>query len=228
MPLDSAETAQLQRDIVSAVTHDLGSIAGALALRAQIPVSADPAAQERQRAILGALADQVRTAMRALEVVRTSGGTSVSGLASATANDLWIEQLSRLAAAVLPRGSTVQVDPPPALPTSTSGLTSTLTLVMLGALHHLNLSRDTGGVQLLLKTEVTAAAVPDAAALLTLTAEVVGRPDGRPLRLSVRRSRWQRYCERLTAERAGTMIWWHHAAPDRLIWQCRFLPATPD
>lgn len=63
MPLDTVETAQLQRDIVRAVTHDLGSIAGALALRAELGDGRDSAAAEKQKMVLKSLAEQIRACL---------------------------------------------------------------------------------------------------------------------------------------------------------------------
>jgi len=70
MPKDRVETAQLQREIVGVVAHDLGSIAGALALRAELPTPADATAHARQQTAMRELTRQLRGAMQLLELAR--------------------------------------------------------------------------------------------------------------------------------------------------------------
>lgn len=229
MPLDTVETAQLQRDIVSAVTHDLGSIAGALALRAEIPGSGDPAAQERQRAVLKSLADQVRAAMRMLEVIRGGEGRSGLGAARAAPEGWWIDQLRRLILTALPRGSSGEVTASDAVAPLNECDVGGLTLLLLGALHHLAPQRQAGSVAFEITVRPAAKSGSDAdeqAVQVTLTIGAGHHADGRGPKVGARRTRWQRYCEALCADRAWSMTWWQAQSPDRLIWQCRLSPST--
>lgn len=223
MPLDSVETAQLQRDIVSAVTHDLGSIAGALALRAEIPGSADPAARERQRAVLKSLADQVRAAMRMLEVIRGGEGRSGLGAGRSAPEGWWLEQLRRLTIAFLPRGSSGQCTASEAVAPLNERDVAGLTMLLLGALRHLQPERATGALSL----DITVHADPDdLVPAIHVSMSLGGAP--RLGQRIARRSRWQRFCDKLSAERGWSMTWWQEHAPGQVIWDCRLLLSAAD
>ncbi|BAH38041.1 hypothetical protein GAU_0999 [Gemmatimonas aurantiaca T-27] len=222
MPLDNTETAQLQRDIVSVVTHDLGSIAGALALRAEIPGSTEAVAQERQRAVLKSLADQVRAAMRMLEVIRGGEGRSGLGAARTAPEGWWLEQLRRLCHATLPRGASVQCTASDAIAPLSERDVAGLTMLMLAALRHLQPERLTGALSLDIGVHVANDdRVP--AVLVSMAMR------GVPLRASrSRRTRWQRFCDAQSAERAWPVTWWHESAPDQLNWHCHLRLSAAD
>lgn len=231
MPLDTVETAQLQRDIVRAVTHDLGSIAGALALRAELGDGRDSAAAEKQKMVLKSLAEQIRAAMRMLEVVRGGDGRSEVGANRSAPAGWWLEQLQRLVTTILPRGSTGHISG--AEHASARNLSeqeiAALTMLSLAALHHMQIRRENGSVVFGISVERESPRDSESDTLtLSITMEAGLLADGRSPRLRARRSRWQRYADAQVRELGWTMRWWQARGTDGFIWQCVLSPVARD
>ncbi|WP_337172807.1 hypothetical protein [Gemmatimonas aurantiaca] len=231
MPLDTVETAQLQRDIVRAVTHDLGSIAGALALRAELGDGRDSAAAEKQKMVLKSLAEQIRAAMRLLEVVRGGDGRSEMGANRSAPAGWWLEQLQRLVMTILPRGSTGHVsgvEHASALNLSEQEIAA-LTMLGLAALHHMQIRGENGSVVFGIRVERERSPANGPEGLtLSITMEAGFLADGRSPRLRARRSRWQRYADAQVRELGWGMRWWQPCGTDGFIWQCVLTPAAGD
>lgn len=118
---EGEESLQLLRESMGLVIHDLGSIAGALSMRAALPVPADAAANGRHQAVLMELSRQVRVAMQRLELARWQpaarpdgqahrAGASTTRLAPVITAEAWIRQVVELARSVFPRGLVFSID----------------------------------------------------------------------------------------------------------------------
>jgi hypothetical protein len=95
------ETAELHRDVLSAVAHELGGIASALDLRAEALSRTIP---EKDLAALRDLAGELRVTTRAVRFVR---GADASGMLSPTRLQTmaeWWSLARRFTSVVLPRG----------------------------------------------------------------------------------------------------------------------------
>lgn len=100
------ESAELVNDALSAVAHELGSVASALDLRATAMAKMAP---EQDLAALRGLAQELRAATRALRLVR---GPDAFGTLNPNRRQTlteWWKLASRFTANVLPRGVTVEV-----------------------------------------------------------------------------------------------------------------------
>jgi len=105
-PEPTAESAELVNDALSAVAHELGSIASALDLRAAAMAKAIPGPD---LAAFRGLAEELRVATRALRLVR---GPDDFGTLSPTRRQTltdWWKLAGRFTSVVLPRGVTVDV-----------------------------------------------------------------------------------------------------------------------
>lgn len=101
----TAEVLELNRDVLSAVAHELGGIAGALDLRAAAMSRTIP---DQDLAALRGLAEEVRMATRS---VRFARGTDGSGTLSPTRLQTlaeWWKFAARFTSVVLPRGVAVE------------------------------------------------------------------------------------------------------------------------
>lgn len=213
--MDSRELAQLQRDIAGVVTHELGSIAGALQVRAALHATDDADAVRARRALQG-LAAQLRTAIQLLEFVRAVDETpaKVPALAeNSTALVLAVEDwgtlLRSLVLSVIARGSMVEVlldrDTPPDAPLRVPPNLRLVTMLLLAALRH---QRTICGDVAVSATLTLRLADPLAMQLLLVTRNGSG-----PLRAHARRSRWQRIAERMANDAGGGMSWWSTTTP---------------
>lgn len=213
--MDSRELAQLQRDIAGVVTHELGSIAGALQVRAALHATDDAESVRARRALQG-LAAQLRTTIQLLEFVRTvdEAPTKVPELAEGStalvlAVEDWCMLLRSLVLAVIARGSMVEVlldrDTPPDAPLRVPPNLRLVTMLLLAALRH---QRTICGDVAVSATLTLRLADPLGMHLMLATRNGDG-----PLQAHARRSRWQRVAERMAAGAGGGMSWWETATP---------------
>ena len=102
----TAESAELVNDALSAVAHELGSVASALDLRAAALSRTIP---DQDLAALRGLAEELRAATRAIRLVR---GPDAFGTLNPNRRQTlpeWWKLAGRFTSAVLPRGVTVDV-----------------------------------------------------------------------------------------------------------------------
>jgi hypothetical protein len=102
----SVEAAELNRDVLSSLAHELGGIASALDLRAAAMSRTIP---DQDTTALRDIAEEVRMATRAARFARGSDGFGMLNPMRRQSLDEWWRLTSRFTAAVLPRG--VQVEP---------------------------------------------------------------------------------------------------------------------
>lgn len=100
------EMAELSRDVLSAVAHELGGIGSALDLRAAALVQVIP---ERDVAALRELANELRVATRTVRFVRGADDFGMLNPSRLQTIDEWWRFTRRLTGAVLPRGAQVAV-----------------------------------------------------------------------------------------------------------------------
>ena len=102
----SVEAAELNRDVLSSLAHELGGIASALDLRAAAMSRTLPG---QDTTALRDIAEEVRMATRAARFARGSDGFGMMNPMRRQSLDEWWRFTSRFSAAVLPRG--VEVEP---------------------------------------------------------------------------------------------------------------------
>ena len=101
----SAEAAELTRDVLSVVAHELGGIAGALDLRATALSGTTP---DPDLQALRGLAEELRVATRAVRLARGTDGIGALGGSKPQSLETWWKLVSRLTAIVLPRGVAIE------------------------------------------------------------------------------------------------------------------------
>ena len=99
-----AEAAELTRDVLSVVAHELGGIAGALDLRATALTGTTP---DPDLKALRGLAEELRVATRAVRLARGTDGIGTLGASKPQTLENWWKLVSRFTAIVLPRGVVV-------------------------------------------------------------------------------------------------------------------------
>ena len=133
-PLDlSAENAELNRDVISTLAHELGGIASALDLRAAAMARAIP---EQDLGALREIAEEVRMATRAARFARGPDGSGMLNPMRRQSLDEWWKLSGRFTASVLPRG--VAVEPRFAELTLTAEQASILTWIWLAGCKELS------------------------------------------------------------------------------------------
>ncbi|MBL0938103.1 MAG: hypothetical protein IBJ03_04365 [Gemmatimonadaceae bacterium] len=227
MPKDRVETAQLQREIAGVVVHDLGSIAGALAMRAELPAPVDVAAYERQQTAMRELARQLRGAMQLLELARVEASSRLATPAAVPSArvappvplHVWIEQLQGLARAILPRRGTFVVHASDDGVRATGDLpdAAVLTQLIQAAWHGVVIPNDAA---------VSPTIELTLAPRLSMTAIV---PSRSPLAGT---QKWRRFSERLAAECGYQVRWWEAVEPHEeervaLRWSCEPVVGAP-
>ena len=102
----SVEAAELNRDVLSSLAHELGGIASALDLRAAAMSRTLP---DQDMTALRDIAEEVRLATRAARFARGADGFGMLNPMRRQSLDEWWRLTGRFTGAVLPRG--VQVEP---------------------------------------------------------------------------------------------------------------------
>ncbi len=221
---DFAEAAQLQRDIVAAVVHDLGSITSALALRVD---AARGQFSEKDVQAVGLLTEQLREVTRPLIWLRGSPGRGLLSPTRVVDVDAWWAHTARVASALLARGSRVERREPldagraAHLPTETLSL---LSMLLLGTCRHVS---DVAESIVDLSVTLPQKSTTEAALAVSLTMRTAGHIE----RVTRRSTRWKRFCLR-TAVRAGASIEWFRPQdhdPATLVWRVvvALAPRTP-
>ena len=201
-PFDSAEGAQLQRDIVATVVHELASITSALALRVD---AADKTLGESDVRAVATLTSQLRNATKPLIWLRGSPGRGMLAPARNIEVETWWRHISQVAHALLPHGTRVTA----ANETAASGnalpsedLAVFAMLVLATCRHFAEADRS-----LPLALEVTLPQASDSHPIVCLQLTPVGEVALGP---AIRRTtRWKRFCLRTAARADVTLHWWH-------------------
>lgn len=205
----SAEAAELYRDVVSLVIHDLGGVSSALGFRTEA-LSAQPTAADRQA--LRALTDQVRDITRLLRLMQGPGTNELLSPMKEAPVQEWWRLASRLLAAALPRKVVVDHDLGTAM--LTSAHVSVLSILMMLAARDLTARGWRGAEGLHVRVSTDNHTEPGAH--VTLSIPIVDWP-----MTAARRTvkRWSRYAERI-AGRAGARVEWWVEQHDRVVWRC--------
>lgn len=203
-PFDSREAAQLQRDIVATVVHDLTSITSALSLRVD---ATRGTLAERDVQAVAALTAQLRAATKPLVWLRGSPGRGALSPARVIHVSDWWQHTIQVVCALLPRGSRVQ---PPGDTTLASGVTvsadelALLSMLLLGACRHVVDVDATAAVSL-------AVTLPGMSGnSLQLAVELVPLGESALDVLATKATRWKRFCARTATRTGATLQWWEH------------------
>jgi hypothetical protein len=212
-PLDlSAENAELNRDVISTLAHELGGIASALDLRAAAMARSIP---EQYLGALREIAEEVRMATRAARFARGLDGSGMLNPMRRQSLDEWWRLSGRFTASVLPRG--VAVEPSFGDLTLTAEQASILTWIWLAGCKELSERGLTTPTTVSLTAERSATYDP---ALVAETPRDSFGPggDGSP-------GRWSRYAAKLAKVLGVGPPEWHDE-DGTLRWRIR-LPAEP-
>lgn len=205
----SAEAAELYRDVLVLVVHDLGGVSSALSLRAEALTAILP---ESDRFALESLSEQIRDINRLLRLVQGSRSDELLSPTKEAPVREWWRLVSQLLAAVLPRNVTL-THRLGATTLSSSEANVVAMLVMLAG-------RDLTSRGLNAPAQVTIEVGPRS-----------GSQNGTVVRMSLncadwpvdgdRRAvrRWFRYAQRLARPSGAHVEWWHERN-DRMVWTC--------
>jgi hypothetical protein len=203
-PFDSSEAAQLQRDIVATVVHDLTSITSALSLRVD---TARGTLGERDVQAVAALTAQLRAATRPLVWLRGSPGRGALSPARVIHVSDWWQHMLQVVCALLPRGSQVL---PPGDTTLAAGVTvsadelAVLSMLLLGACRHVVDVDPTAAVSL------TVTLPQMSGDSLQLALDLAPRGENALDALATKATRWKRFCARTATRTRATLQWWEH------------------
>ncbi len=201
---DSREAAQLQRDIVATVVHDLASITSALSLRVD---ATRGTLAERDVQAVAALTAQLRAATMPLVWLRGSPGRGALSPARVIHVSDWWQHTIQVVCALLPRGSQVL---PPGDTTLASGVAvgadelALLSMLLLGACRHVVDVDATAAVSL---TVTLPRMTGDA---LQLEVELAPLGESALDVLATKATRWKRFCVRTATRTGATLHWWEH------------------
>lgn len=187
----SAESAELNRDVLSSLAHELGGIASALDLRAAAMSRTIP---DQETAALRDIAEEVRLATRAARFARGSDGFGILNPMRRQSLDDWWKITCRFTASVLPRG--VHVEAHFSEGQLTAAEASAMTWIWLAACKDI-VERGVGTpARILLRGNAGSGEAGRGATLIAeLDRQSVPSPNGE-------KSRWERYAARL-AKGAG-------------------------
>ncbi len=201
-PFDSAEAAQLQRDVVATVLHGLGSITSALALRVD---ASRQGFAERDVHAVAALTEQLRAATRPLIWLRGSPGRGALSPERALDVAVWWQHTAQVVYALLPRGTHVRLSADATPPDANALPSADLTLfamLILGSCRHI-VDLDARTALILTVTLPHVASSPFAVVMELTTFDGVAIP-----LLATRMTRWRRFCARTAARAGATLAWW--------------------
>jgi len=201
-PFDSAEAAQLQRDIVGTVVHELASITSALSLR----VDASPGALgESDVHAIATLTSQLRAATKPLIWLRGSPGR---GMLAPTRNievQTWWQHTSQVASGLLPHGTRITTagngTPAEGNAIPTEDLSIFSMLILATCRHFVDADQS-----LPVGLAVTLPQVADPHPSISLTLTPISESSLGPV---IRRTtRWKRFCLRTAARSGSSLTWW--------------------
>lgn len=211
-PYDSAEAAQLQRDIVSSVVHDLGSITSAFALLID---ASRGAFGERDVQAVTTLTEQLRATTKPLIWLRGSPGRGALAPVHAVEVATWWRHTSQVVAALLPRGTRVAPSADD-IPTTGNALPgedlAIFTMLILGACRHIGENDPHAAVALSVTLPSVESDSPTV--MLELRADDI---DSAPS--VTRTTRWKRFCVRTAARAGATLSWWEPVGSPCVVWQ---------
>ena len=207
----SAEAAELNRDVLSSLAHELGGIASALDLRAAALSRTVP---DQDTSALRDIAEEVRMATRAARFARGSDGFGILNPMRRQSLDEWWRLTSRFTAAVLPRG--VQVEPQFNEAHLSAAQSSSLTWLWLAGCKEVSeRGLTTPAIIVLQGSSASSDGPADAGtAAVTLVAEV---DRDRVPSLNGTRSRWSRYAARIAKDLGVDTPSWKDAE-DKVRW----------
>jgi hypothetical protein len=208
------QAAEIYRDALGMVVHDLGGISSALALRAD---ALRPVVPANEVEALHGLTEQLRDVMRLLRTVLGPRGDSLIAPSRRTPADEWWRLTSRLLSASLPRAVRItQTLAPVTLTPTASSLFANLMMLACRDL----VAR---GLVAPATLHVTIAAVPSP------SSDAAGDIDRACVTLDIASPTlpladrviggWQRSAARLARRGRADMQWWT-ADGDRERWQC--------
>lgn len=207
----SAENAELNRDVISTLAHELGGIASALDLRAAAMARSIP---EQDLGALREIAEEVRMATRAARFARGPDGSGMLNPMRRQSLEEWWRLSGRFTASVLPRG--VAVEPRFADLTLTAEQASILTWIWLAGCKELSERGLTTPATLRLTADRAATDGAETWLVAETQHESFGSGDGSP-------KRWSRYAAKLSKALGVDPPDWHEDA-GILRWRIR-LPA---
>ena len=184
----TAEGAELHRDVISTLAHELGGIASALDLRAAAMSRSIP---EQDLIALRDIAEEVRMATRAARFARGSDGSGMLNPARRQSFDEWWRLTGRFTASVLPRG--VSVEPRFEHVQLTSEQASSLTWIWLAACKQLS----ERGFNTPATVRLTGGPGSNGRNVAMLSADTEAERVGDPVRAT---SRWSRYAAKMAKE----------------------------
>jgi hypothetical protein len=212
-PFDSAEAAQLQRDIVGTVVHELASITSALALRVD---AARGSLGESDTQAVALLTAQLRNATKPLIWLRGSPGRGMLAPVRNIEVESWWQHTSQVASAVLPHGTriTSSFNGAPASGNALPGDDlAVFTMLVLGTCRHFADADQSLPINL----EVTLPRVSDEQPTVSLQLTPITESALDPV--IKRTTRWKRFCMR-TAARSGTVLtWWQPVEGESATWR---------
>jgi hypothetical protein len=185
----SVEAAELNRDLLSSLAHELGGIASALDLRAAAMSRTIP---DEETSALRDIAEEVRVATRAARLARGSDGFGMLNPMRRQSLDDWWKVACRFTGTVLPRG--VHVEPHFSQAQLTAEEASAMTWIWLAACKDIVERGLTTPARIVLRGS---AGSGDVGAGVSLLAEIdrqsVASPDGT-------KTRWERYAARIAKD----------------------------
>jgi hypothetical protein len=181
----TAESAELNRDVISTLAHELGGIASALDLRAAAMARSIP---EQDLAALREIAEEVRMATRAARFARGPDGNGMLNPTRRQSLDDWWRLTGRFTASVLPRG--VAVEPRFAEAHLTTEQASALTWIWLAACKQVG----ERGFTTPATVRLTGGPGDSGATVASLAAETDADRVGGPVRATFR---WSRYAAKV-------------------------------
>lgn len=186
----SVEAAELNRDVLSSLAHELGGIASALDLRAAAISRTIP---DQETSALRDIAEEVRLATRAARFARGSDGFGILNPMRRQSLEDWWKVTCRFTATVLPRG--VHVEPHFSEAQLTAGEASAMTWIWLAACKDIVEKGLTTPARIVLRGSGGGGEVGGATLLAELDRQSAPSLNGI-------KSRWERYAARI-AKGAG-------------------------
>jgi hypothetical protein len=204
--LSGSEVAELTRDILSALAHELGGIASALDLRAHVLSNAIP---PQDLAALRDLAEELRVATRAIRLVRGPDGSGTLNPSRRQTLAEWWRMAARFVAVALPRGTALETRF--AEGELTASQASDLLLLLLAACKELA----ERGIITPCTISIVSGPLDKGSAGVTLVVEV---PSDR-VSPADPESRWAKYAEQAARKRKVTPPTWETDA-SLVRWRC--------
>lgn len=202
----AAEAAELYRDVMFLVVHELGGVSSALGLRAEALSSVLP---DSDRAALQGLSEQIREINRLLRLVQGFQNEAMMSPTKEAPIREWWRLIPRLLGAVLPRNIAIQHRL--GASTLTPSEANVLALLLMLAGRDLTTRGFKGPAQLMVEVEPT-----DAGTVVCLSVDQAAWPgdgNGRATR------RWHRYAQRIAKPANAHVEWWTER-DGTMVWTC--------